>query len=145
MADRAVIFIDGNNWYHGLGNIAVADRGRLDYRKISEKLVGPRTWTETRYYIGQINQKDSPSLYAQQRSFLTALANTDSRISIHLGRIEPHAASSEAAADLDRYLAKAKERIDPAVFADLNTIAKRHSKTTVFVEKAADVSSLWIS
>lgn len=139
MVDRAVIFIDGNNWFHGLCDAAVEDRGRLDYKKISEKLVGPRTWLETRYYIGQINQKHNPTLYAQQRSFFAGLETTDPRISIHLGRIEPRIASNEAADDLKAYLAKVQQKMDPAVFHDLSDLAQRHSKATVFVEKAVDV------
>ena len=66
MADRAIIFIDGNNWYHALCDVGVQDRARLDYKRISEKLLGPREWVETRYYIGQINQQQNPNLYAQQ-------------------------------------------------------------------------------
>lgn len=63
MADRAVLFIDGNNWYHSLSELGVGDLGRLDYAKISEKLVGPRTWIGTRYYIGRVQQKgNSPPL-----------------------------------------------------------------------------------
>lgn len=105
MADRAVVFIDGNNWFHGLRDVAVDDRGRLDYAKISQKIVGPRTWIETRYYIGQINQKHNAALYAQQRSFLAGLRNTDSRISVHLGRIEPRDTTNEAAREVLSYLA----------------------------------------
>jgi uncharacterized LabA/DUF88 family protein len=139
VADRAVVFIDGNNWFHGLCDAGVEDRGRLDYKKISEKLVGPREWVETRYYIGQLNQKHSASLYAQQRSFLASLTNTDPRISVHFGRIEPRIASNEAANDLRNYLGDVRARIDPAIFSDLSDIANRHTATTVFVEKAVDV------
>jgi uncharacterized LabA/DUF88 family protein len=139
VADRAVVFIDGNNWYHALLHANVHDRARLDYRKISEKLVGPREWIETRYYIGQVNQKFNASLYSQQRSFLASLRSADSRISVHLGRIEPRTVSNDAAKDLREYLSKLTTRIDSAVFADLNEIARRHVDTTVFVEKAVDV------
>jgi hypothetical protein len=72
MRDRAVVFIDGNNWYHGLGTVGVRDRARLDYKKICAKLLGPREWIATRYYIGQVNQKHNAPLYAQQRSFSPA-------------------------------------------------------------------------
>ena len=117
MADRAVVFIDGNNWFHGLCDAGVADRAQLDYRKISEKLLGPRQWIETRYYIGQVNQKHNASLYAQQRSFLARLTSTDSRISVHFGRIEPRSSSNEAANELGDYLAGARGRIAPEVFS----------------------------
>lgn len=139
MTDRAVVFVDGNNWYHSLCNIGVEDRARLDYQKISTKLLGPRQWVATRYYIGQVNQKYNPSLYAQQRSFLAGLKSTDSRISVHLGRIEPRIASNEAAIELREYLGKLTTKIDSAVFAELSEIANRHSNATVFVEKAVDV------
>ncbi len=139
MADRAVVFIDGNNWYHALCRVNVEDRARLDYRKICEKLLGPREWVATRYYIGQVNQKFNTSLYAQQRSFLAGLESTDPRISVHLGRIEPRTVSNEAAKELREYLGKLSTKIDPGVFADLSEIARRHADATVFVEKAVDV------
>jgi uncharacterized LabA/DUF88 family protein len=139
MADRALVFIDGNNWYHALCAVGVKDLARLDYKRISEKLIGPRDWIGTRYYIGQVNQKHNASLYAQQRSFLASLERTDARISVHLGRIEPRTASNDAAKELREYLGKLTTKIDPVVFADLNDIAKRHDQSTVFVEKAVDV------
>ena len=73
MSDRAVLFVDGNNWFHGLCELGVEDRGRLNYKKVSEKLIGPRTWLGTRYYIGRMTQALSPTLYAQQRSFCASL------------------------------------------------------------------------
>jgi uncharacterized LabA/DUF88 family protein len=139
MADRAAVFVDGNNWFHGLCQAGVEDRGRLDYRKISEKLLGPRQWVGTRYYIGQINQKHNASLYAQQRSFLAGLQSTDPRISVHLGRIEPRTAKNEAANELREYLDNLQTEIDATVLSDLSEIARRHGEATVFVEKAVDV------
>jgi uncharacterized LabA/DUF88 family protein len=139
LADRALVFIDGNNWYHALSHVGVPDRARLDYKKISEKLLGPREWIGTRYYIGQISQKHNATLYAQQRSFLANLENTDSRISIHLGRIEPRFATNDAATRLREYLGKLTVKIDPTVFADLSEIARQHDQAAIFVEKAVDV------
>lgn len=139
MPDRAVLFVDGNNWYHGLCKAGVEHRASLDYRKISEKLLGPRTWIATRYYIGQINQKFNPTLYAQQRGFLASLESTDSRISVHLGRIEPRESVNEAAVELRNYLEHLVTPIEAGVFADLSQIARRHASTTTFVEKAVDV------
>lgn len=139
MADRALVFIDGNNWYHALCDAGVEHRARLDYKKISEKLLGPRTWVGTRYYIGQVSQKHNAQLYGQQRSFLASLQNTDPRITIHLGRIEARNASNEAVKELREYLGKMTARMEPTIFADLSEIAKRHEQATVFVEKAVDV------
>jgi len=139
MADRAVVFIDGNNWFHSLRNVGVRDRLLLDYRKIAEKLLGPREWVATRYYIGQVSQASNPILYAQQRSFLASLERTDPRILICLGRIEPRTATNEAALELREYLGGLTTKIDPTVFAALTDIASRHYNATVFVEKAVDV------
>jgi uncharacterized LabA/DUF88 family protein len=138
MADRAIVFVDGNNWFHGLRTAGVDDRARLDYKLISEKLIGPREWVGTRYYIGQVSQKDNAALYAQQRRFLAELEGTSSRISVHLGRIEPRATTNEAASELREYLDRTHD-IAAAVRADLTVLAARHARATVFVEKAVDV------
>ncbi len=140
VTDRAVVFIDGNNWFHGLGNVGVEDRARLCYKKISQKLLGPREWIATRYYIGQVDQKANRSFYANQRSFLASLEDTDARISCHLGRIESRKSDNMAAKELRRYLGALTTKIDAVVFAELNEIAKRHCDAVVFVEKAVDVS-----
>jgi len=68
MPDRAILFIDGNNWYHSLVKLGLTDLGSLDYRKISEKLLGPRDWIGTRYYIGQVQQRGS-----ELRQYLSGL------------------------------------------------------------------------
>lgn len=139
MADRAVIFVDGNNWFHGLCDLGVERRGWLDYGKISKKLVGPRTWVATRYYIGQINQHHSTTLYAQQRRFLAELRSTDEKISVHFGRIEARDTTNDAARELLTYLASPAAPIDSRVHSDLLAIATRHDPATVYVEKAVDV------
>jgi uncharacterized LabA/DUF88 family protein len=140
MTDRAILFIDGNNWYHSLRDASVVDLGRLDYAKISEKLVGSREWLGTRYYIGRVPQSGDPTLYADQRRFLSFLESTDSRISIYPGRLERRPFDDPAADELGRYLASLKTKIDRGVFQDLMAIAQRHKKTTVMVEKAVDVA-----
>lgn len=81
MADSAIVFIDGNNWYHSLKDAGLEDLGRLDHAKVSRKLLGPRTWVATRYYVGQVRQQGNPRLYAAQRRFLAAMTATDARIS----------------------------------------------------------------
>jgi uncharacterized LabA/DUF88 family protein len=139
MADRAVVFIDGNNWFHSLCHVGVQRRLLLDYRRISEKLLGPRQWVATKYYIGQISQKANPVLYAQQRSFLASLVRTDPRIAVCLGRIEARTVTNEMALELREYLGGLTTKIDPVVFAALSDIAARHNDATVFVEKAVDV------
>jgi uncharacterized LabA/DUF88 family protein len=76
---------------------------------------------------------------ALQRSFFARLQNTDGRISVHLGRIRSRPAVHDAARELREYLATLQTKIDPAIYTHLSEIAKRHSHTAVFVEKAVDV------
>ena len=64
---RAILFVDGSNWYHSLRARGVARPVRLSYSKISHKLVGGRTWGGTRYYIGALKQSWSAAAYADQR------------------------------------------------------------------------------
>jgi uncharacterized LabA/DUF88 family protein len=138
--DRAVLFIDGNNWYHYLKRSGITNLLRLDYAKISQKLVGPpRDWIGSRYYIGQVDQRQGAQVYADQRKFIDALHKTDSRITVHLGRIEPRETKSEAASELLRYMHALKTKIDPQVFRDLVSLGTRYEKELVWVEKAVDV------
>ena len=100
MPDRAILFVDGSNWYHALKSIGVANPGRLDYAKLSQKLVGPRTWIATRYYIGQVRQIGNRRLYRDQRRFLAGLRSADPRITTHMGRLEPRTVENEGAKEL---------------------------------------------
>jgi hypothetical protein len=77
-------------------------------------------------------------MYADQRSFVGKLQSTDSRISIHFGRIEPRPAENDAAGELQRYLHAMTVRIDSGVFRDLVAIASKY-KNIAWVEKAVDV------
>ncbi len=141
--DRAIVFIDGNNWYHGLRDVGVSDLLRLDYAKISQKLVGPaRQWIGTRYYIGRMRQDHSAQLYSDQRSFLSRLEKKDARITTHLGRLESRVVTNPMAGDLDDYLNELQARhirLDKGVFHSLRDIAARHRRAPVLVEKAVDV------
>jgi len=139
MADRAIVFIDGNNWYHSIKDAGVEDLGRLDYGKISRKLLGPREWIATRYYIGQVSQTGDTSLYSAQRRFLSSLQATDSRITAHLGRLEARPANNPTASELLHYLARLPLRIDGTVYHDLVAIGRRHQNAKALVEKAVDV------
>lgn len=135
MADRAILFIDGNNWYHACKECGLSDLLALDYAKISKRLVGPRDWLETRYYIGALKQ--SHKGFREQRQFLSRIQNQDSRISVHYGRIEERPKENELSAALTKYLAGAK--LDPAVRADLDALARQHKMISFLKEKAADV------
>ena len=50
---RTVVFIDGNNWFHGLRKMGV-DACDLDYRKVARELLKGRPLVEIRFYIGKV-------------------------------------------------------------------------------------------
>lgn len=141
MPNRAILFIDGSNWYHYVKNCGVVGAGELDYAKISIKLIGPsRQWIGTRYYVGRVNQGEAPTLYADQRRFLSKLCAPDPRITAHLGRLERRRVKSKLAQELKSFLGSLTVRIDPKVFHDLHALATRNAVETVTAEKAVDVS-----
>lgn len=139
-SDRAILFIDGNNWYHGIKSAGVDDPARLDYCKIAKKLAGPaRTWSASRYYIGRVNAAWSPQLVADQRRFLASFEAADPRNTVYYGRLEPREVRSEAAHALLAYLGSLKTKIDPTVYRDLSNIGNQHKNASTLVEKAVDV------
>jgi uncharacterized LabA/DUF88 family protein len=139
MSDRAVVLIDGNKWYHSLKENKIGEPGRLNYASICTKLVGPRKWLETRYYIGQVSQKESPELYASQRSFFSKIQAQDTRIKVCTGRLERRPYSNPASSELFAFLQSLRVRIDTSVYHQLVILAEKYSKSTVLVEKAVDV------
>jgi hypothetical protein len=138
-AERAIVFIDGNNLYYSMKDVGVEGLSSLNYAMMSLKLAGPRKWVGTRYYIGRVPQSGDTTLYAAQRRFLARLTATDPRISAHLGRLESQPRANEMAKELRVFLSGLSTRMDPAVFRELMALAKRHEYTNVFVEKAVDV------
>lgn len=136
--ERAVLFVDGNNWFHALKRQGINDLGQLNYAKVSSKLVGPRTWLGTRYYVGQVSNR-YPARYDAQRRYLAFLQRCDPRLSVHLGRIESHQVVNPTAQRLKRYMADLKTRIDNEVYRDLVAIGNATEYTETFAEKAVDV------
>ncbi len=137
--ERAILFVDGNNWYHGLKEAGVKDQMGLDWVRIAKKLVGPRQWIGTRYYVGRVEQQGNARLYANQRLFHETFARANSSHTMHYGRLESQPVESEAARELLEYLGQLKVRLDQTVYQDLVELGKRHRRTQVRVEKAVDV------
>jgi uncharacterized LabA/DUF88 family protein len=139
VADRAVFFVDGNNFYHAARSAGVTTLGEIDYCKIAAKLMGPRSFCGLRYYVGRVRQDGDQRLYAEQRRFITQLEAQSPLISTYFGRLELRERRNEAADDLKRYLQSMPTRLEPAVYKALFEIAQRHETTSVHVEKAVDV------
>jgi uncharacterized LabA/DUF88 family protein len=139
MTQRAIFFIDGSNWYHSLKRQDIGAPGELDYAKISQKLAGTREWIETRYYIGALNQASNPGAYADQRRFLSRLQNTDQRIRILLGRLEPRPEPNPLAAELHRWIDSRPDDLVPGSQEWLRARADAHTNVWTLKEKAVDI------
>jgi len=133
------LFVDGNNWFHSLRQIGVRELNRLDYARISRKLVRGRAWIETRYYVGRVPQSGDLRLYASQRRFLASLESSDSRISVHLGRLESRSVESRAARELELLIPRLSPALEAEARESLERIVRTHRRTQVLIEKAVDV------
>lgn len=138
LSDRAIVFIDGNNFYHSLKDKRVSNIWDLSYSKISLKLLGPRDWIGTRYYIGRV-QREKKTLYSNQRRFFSKICAEDNRITTYTGRLEPRPFNNPASKAIMEYLNNLTVRIDKNVYQDLLSIARKHNRSEVLIEKAVDV------
>lgn len=136
---RALVFIDGNNWFHSLEDTGIEHRLDLDYEKISRKILSARTWLGTRYYIGVVPQEYSRELYEGQRRFLSRLENTSPLITIHRGRLERRKPTNKASVEMRQYVSGIKDRLPLDVWNELMDFAIRCNEAEVLVEKAVDV------
>jgi len=137
--ERSIVFIDGNNLYHSLIAAGVTDLMQLNYAKISAKIIGTRDWIATRYYIGQVKQQGNTYLYSEQRKFVSGLQNTDRRISVHFGRLEPRKIKNTLADELKRFAANLPHNVDSSIYSGLINLANQYQSLPVMVEKAVDV------
>jgi uncharacterized LabA/DUF88 family protein len=136
---RAIVFIDGNNFYHRLKEHGVDPW--LDYAKVSRKLAGARPWVGARYYVGQMpNTPTYARSYAAQRKFIAYLKSRDSRMTCHFGRMEFRRPKNLAAAELMAFLDDpVAAAVSPEARARLADIARRHANVETLTEKAVDV------
>lgn len=139
MPNRAVLFVDGSNWYHGCKSIGLRQIGRINFARVSRKLVAPRDWVATRYYVGKLPNTGNLELGERQQRFISRQVAIDRRFSCHFGRIEARRVTSPAALELKRFLATMPGQIDPPIYSRLIEIAELHAVTSVMVEKAVDV------
>jgi uncharacterized LabA/DUF88 family protein len=133
--EKAYLFIDGNNWYHACKTGGLRDLFALDYVRISRKLLGPREWGETRYYIGALKQHHQG--YREQRQFNSRIQNQSSKISVHLGRMEERPSENALSTELLTYIQGTN--LDPGIRAELLRMANAHRSVVLLKEKAADV------
>ena len=139
-SERAVIFIDGNNFYHAMRAKLKLSSLDLNYAEFSAKLVMERTWLETRYYVGEVLQQDDLTRHADQQKFITALGQFD-RVRHFFGRLERRPSKDASQKRLTRWLNSLSHRDDISVpcevVAELQKIAGREKPR--YEEKAVDV------
>ncbi len=138
-SERAIVYVDGNNWYHFLKLKNVPGLFGLSYEKISKKLLGPRTWLETRYYIGALKQDWSRKLYADQRAFLSQLEKDDVRVSVHLGRLERRTIANPMTAGIRAIIENHRQHLPKAALDDLTAMVNAHAHVETLKEKAVDI------
>ena len=139
--ERAIIFIDGNNFYNSMKKINCYSHN-LNYEAFSRKLVQDRKWIATRYYIGQIPQDSKGlnkqqkykqnNLYKRQHQFLASLSSFN-RVQYFLGRVERHPARLPK--QLKNWLTNLPEEMPPEINQQLRKLGRIHT----YVEKAVDV------
>ena len=134
-AQRCAVFIDGNNFYHGLRRLGV-DSQDLDYRRMVQKLVVDRELRETRYYIGRLSG-DLPRMRRQSRA-LNALRRQGMHVA--LGRVEKNtlrADTNPLVGLLREVIATRRPELPPAVAAELESLCDQD--VAYYVEKQVDV------
>ena len=137
-SERAVIFIDGNNFYHAVSRLGLSSLD-MDYARFSDKLVEGRKRVETRYYIGKVRQEGDLTRALKQQNFISSLNKFD-RVCHYYGRVESRPAK-DASKRLTKWLDTLAKREDICIadnaVAELRNIAAK--KQFQYVEKAVDV------
>ena len=132
---RAILFIDGNNWFHGLKHVGV-NSYELDYQKVAEKVLGDRTLHGIRFYIGKVSS-GMQRTHIQQKN-LTGLG--EQGVDVILGRLEKIKKPMEenpTFKKISRILEREAARIPDDIRSKLTDLGGE--ETTTYVEKQVDV------
>lgn len=135
-AERAVLFIDGSNFYHAARGVGVA-AGNLDYRTLARRLILDRELTGIRYYVGRVS--GDIHRIASQRKFLDRLHSQG--VEITLGRIERTMLTPDRnplARRLKPLLTIIREESSHPVLAKLEALVE--TRFPRYTEKRVDVS-----
>ena len=133
---RAVVFIDGNNWYYALKDIGIRS-GALDYRRVAQRLVEDRQLREVLYYVGRVVQP--LSRVRAQTGFVTAIREQGVNVFLGKSRSNPESARAEEAKTA---LLRAFERQEREIPGNLMRLLREYCAAEPgipqFVEKQVD-------
>ena len=132
---RAVMFIDGSNWYHGLKRIGI-NSDQLDYPRLARKLLFGRQLRQIRYYVGKAPAPRKK--IAAQEKVIRRLQKQG--VQVFLGRVEQNRMApgrNPMTAALLAILAGAKTPIPEETRARLFRLCGE--TIPYFVEKQVDV------
>lgn len=130
--ERVTIFIDGNNFYHGLKHGLKANNcpTKIDFSKLATLLVGSqRKLIRIYYYNAVYDQSENPQEYARQLKFFTALSHTPYLV-VNLGRLEKRTTTID------------KSELIETLGTDLanKVLEKIGEKVITYVEKGVDIN-----
>jgi len=83
--EKAIVFIDGSNFYHGLKSSGI--KGKVNFEKLTKKLCENYTLIKVYYYNAPVHQEKEPEQYKKQRKFFNYI-NSRKRFELILGRLE---------------------------------------------------------
>lgn len=140
--ERAIVFVDGANFYHRLCEVGVVDPNRLDLRRVAKKLAQAREVVEIRYYLGKVTPKSGGAherIKATQQRLLSALQKQG--VMVCFGRLEHRTEENELAKQLLSFLGNPPPevgKIEQPLYKRLYAMANTHRKVEYWVEKAVD-------
>lgn len=140
MPDRAIVFVDGNNVYHGLTRAGLRGPASLSFKKVAEKLIAPGDQlAQIRYYVGQVENKGGTRLYDEQQKFVSRQKREDSRISFHFGRLEPRPVDNVLASAIVQFIERKDTVMRYEYINQIRRLCEQYQLLPYFVEKAVDV------
>lgn len=133
---RAIVFIDGSNWYHGLRKIGVRS-SVLDYRAVASKLAMGRRVLDVRYYAGKVI-RGTRSETGQAR-FVISLRERG--VEVVLGKVQRNPLNSKEQAGRQQLLRLLQDR-ENEVPGDLLQAIRNHfvARSSTDVEKQVDTA-----
>ncbi|MFH1054709.1 MAG: NYN domain-containing protein [Candidatus Altiarchaeota archaeon] len=118
---RAVIFIDGSNFYHScLDSLGAAD---VNFGKFAAKLCRSYELVEIRYYNASINQQMEPEKYREQQRFFAKVAKIP-KVKLILGKLKARFETCTQCSKKTRYFVEKNTDVNIAI--DLVDLAHKN-------------------